>query len=83
MKDSATTAVGAGRTDADGAVAVDIYADVADLPLDFTNADVKAARFMLVDYTNPDGFRSDVQPNFCSSEKTVRFRYDGPLPDQK
>ena len=78
-EDGATEQFGSATTDPMGTVQVDLYAQVVKTPWDDVRAKIKTARFLYVEYSNPDAFRS-AEPNYCSSFTTVPFRYDGPLP---
>ncbi len=72
--------IGGARTGADGRAAVDMYATIQAYPGNYVQG-VRGARRMSVRYTNPHAYRPEVQPNYGSSEATVEFRYDGPLPE--
>lgn len=63
------------HTDSEGAVTGDFaqYARVRPrAPQEITRA-----RLLYVEYSNPDDLRDDIQPNYCSTDSTVNFRYTG------
>lgn len=66
----------AGRTDQKGEVVFDLYAEARRDP----GADEvsRTAKTLTAFYQNPDALDDRKQPNFCSSETTVSFRYTGP-----
>lgn len=65
-----------GRTNANGEASVDLYAEAK--RSGFANDNLKIANELFVSYQNPDAINDDKQPNYCSSDTTVTYRYTGP-----
>lgn len=74
---SASTLMSA-TTDVQGYAKGDVYANL--LPGGTDIANMRSATRMVADYDNPDALNREAQPNYCSSNTEVDFRYTGPLP---
>lgn len=68
-----------GETDTQGNVSVnDAYTRL--LPGGTRVESLRSATRLVASYRNPNNFNAEADPNYCSSNTEVDFRYTGPLP---
>ncbi len=66
------------ETDANGTATVDMLPTAVKFRV--TAESIRRATALRLVYNNPDGLNDAIQPNYCSTETAVPFRYTGGFP---